>query len=53
MTLEMISSVSLPVRESRGHKGIFGSVGVIGGSAGERMMVGGPAFTAEAALRPF
>ena len=51
MTLEMISSVSLPVRENRGHKGTFGSVGVIGGSVGERMMVGGPAFTAEAALR--
>ena len=51
MTLEMISNVSLPVREPRGHRGTFGSVGVIGGSAGERMMVGGPAFTAEAALR--
>ena len=51
MTLEMISSVSLPLREPRGHKGTFGSVGVIGGSVGERMMVGGPAFTAEAALR--
>ena len=51
MTLEMISTVSLPVREPRGHKGTFGSVGVIGGSVGDRMMVGGPAFTAEAALR--
>jgi hydroxyethylthiazole kinase-like uncharacterized protein yjeF len=51
MTIEMISNVSMPAREPRGHKGTFGSVGVIGGSVGDRMMVGGPAFTAEAALR--
>ena len=51
MTLEMITDVSMPARDPRGHKGVFGSVGVIGGSVGERMMVGGPAFTAEAALR--
>ncbi len=49
----------LPPRDPRGHKGTFGTVAVIGGSAhrpGERgtggeQMVGGPALAATAALR--
>jgi len=42
----------LPVRDPRGHKGTFGTVLVIGGHAGApRVMIGGPAFTANAALR--
>lgn len=45
----------LPLRDPAGHKGTFGTVCVIGGQsanpAGGREMVGGPAFTATAALR--
>lgn len=41
----------LPPRPVDGHKGTFGTVLVVGGSCGERMMLGGPAFTALAALR--
>lgn len=38
----------LPVRESTGHKGTFGKVGIIGGSPG---MSGAPAMTGMAALK--
>lgn len=42
----------LPPRDPEGHKGTFGTVAVIGGQAGApRMMIGGPALTARAALR--
>ena len=45
-------SVSLPERNSRGHKGIFGTVGVIGGSISSRsVMLGSPVFAAQAAIR--
>lgn len=41
-----------PARESAGHKGTFGTVCVIGGQAEPpRVMIGGPAFSAAAALR--
>ncbi len=43
---------TLPPRDPHGHKGTFGTVGVIGGQAAPpRVMIGGPAFTASAALR--
>jgi NAD(P)H-hydrate epimerase len=43
---------TLPQRAVDGHKGTFGTVMVIGGqAAAARMMIGGPAFTALAALR--
>lgn len=42
----------LPVRPADGHKGTFGTVCVLGGqAAGPRVMIGGPAFSASAALR--
>jgi NAD(P)H-hydrate epimerase len=42
----------LPRRDPEGHKGTFGTVCVIGGQAhAPRVMIGGPAFTASAALR--
>lgn len=46
---------TLPRRPSDGHKGTFGTVYVLGGQAagndGGRVMIGGPAFSAQAALR--
>ncbi len=43
---------SLPSRQRDGHKGTFGTVCVIGGQANApHVMIGGPAFTATAALR--
>jgi ADP-dependent NAD(P)H-hydrate dehydratase len=43
---------SLPPRPEHGHKGTFGTVCVVGGRADEqRIMVGGPALSALAALR--
>ena len=46
------STLRLPARPAHGHKGTFGTVAVLGGQAvGPRVMVGGPAFTAHAALR--
>ena len=43
---------SLLRRDPAGHKGTFGTVCVLGGqAAGPRVMIGGPAFTATAALR--
>ena len=43
---------SLPPRPVDGHKGTFGTVCVIGGQANApHVMIGGPAFTATAALR--
>lgn len=43
---------SLPRRPSEGHKGTFGTVGILGGQAASpRPMIGGPCFTALAALR--
>lgn len=48
----MTTDPVLPPRDARGHKGTFGTVVVIGGqAAGPRMMLGGPALTARAALR--
>jgi NAD(P)H-hydrate epimerase len=42
----------LPPRPAAGHKGTFGTVGVLGGQAdAPRVMIGGPALTATAALR--
>lgn len=42
----------LPPRPAEGHKGTFGTVGVVGGqAAGPRVMIGGPALSALAALR--
>ncbi len=42
----------LPARPAEGHKGTFGTVCVLGGqAAAPRVMLGGPAFTATAALR--
>lgn len=42
----------LPARPEDGHKGTFGTVCVVGGQAtGPRIMLGGPAFSALAALR--
>ncbi|MEC9157750.1 MAG: NAD(P)H-hydrate dehydratase [Planctomycetota bacterium] len=41
----------MPPRDPDGHKGTFGTVGVIGGQCGGELMIGGPAFTALAALR--
>jgi len=42
----------LPARDPRGHKGTFGTVVVIGGQAmAPRLMLGGPALSARAALR--
>jgi hydroxyethylthiazole kinase-like uncharacterized protein yjeF len=43
---------ALPDRPPDGHKGTFGTVLVVGGqAAAPRVMIGGPAFTATAALR--
>lgn len=42
---------TLPARPIDGHKGTFGTVCVVGGNGGERMMIGGPALSALAALR--
>lgn len=41
----------LPTRDFRGHKGTFGTVVVVGGSAGNPRMIGAPALAALAALR--
>jgi len=43
---------TLPARDPAGHKGTFGTVCVLGGQAARpRVMIGGPAFSATAALR--
>ncbi|MCH8823061.1 MAG: NAD(P)H-hydrate dehydratase [Planctomycetes bacterium] len=43
---------TLPKRPAAGHKGTFGTVCVVGGQAAEpKVMLGGPAFSAIAALR--
>ena len=43
---------ALPKRPARGHKGTFGTVCVLGGQAASpRVMIGGPALSATAALR--
>lgn len=42
----------LPPRPSAGHKGTFGTVAILGGNlSSHTIMLGGPAFVAEAALR--
>lgn len=41
----------LPTRDTRGHKGTFGTVAVLGGQAGATPMIGSSALTAIAALR--
>ena len=51
MTIDVIELPALPVRDPEGHKGTFGTVGVIGGQASERVMFGSPALTAMGALR--
>lgn len=43
--------MKLPARDPRGHKGTFGTVVVVGGSAGNPRMIGAPAIAALAALR--
>ncbi len=47
----MTDQPTLPPRQASGHKGTFGSVLVIGGHAGNPVMLGGPALAARAALR--
>ena len=42
---------SLPARQTRGHKGSFGTTLVMGGSTNPRIMVGAPALAARAAIR--
>lgn len=51
MSVEMIDLPSLPQRDPDGHKGTFGTVGVIGGQVSERIMLGSPALAALGALR--
>jgi len=47
-----LEPASLPARDPRGHKGTFGTVVIIGGqAAAPRVMLGGPALSARAALR--
>lgn len=42
----------MPYRPKEGHKGTFGTVAIIGGSiSGPRVMLGGPALAAKAAIR--
>jgi len=52
LSADLPRDLRLPPRDQRGHKGTFGTVGVIGGSSSEgRRMIGGPCFAALAALR--
>lgn len=51
MNLEHVDLPRLPSRDPEGHKGTFGTVGVIGGCVGERMMLGSVALSALGALR--
>ena len=48
---ELVDRPAMPARDPLGHKGTFGTVGVIGGQCGSEVMIGGPAFSALAALR--
>lgn len=54
-SVSMSDLPTLPARPAHGHKGTFGTVYVLGGqaagSAGGRVMIGGPAFAAMGALR--
>ncbi|MGA1467415.1 MAG: NAD(P)H-hydrate dehydratase [Phycisphaerales bacterium] len=47
----MTTSIPWPPRPLDGHKGTFGTVLVVGGSLGQRGMLGGPTFSALGALR--
>lgn len=48
----MTDRFEIPARAADGHKGTFGTVLVVGGQAADgRVMIGGPAFSARAALR--
>ena len=38
---ELVERPPMPARDPGGHKGTFGTVGVIGGQSGEEVMVGG------------
>ena len=49
--VEDSSVPALPPRPLDGHKGSFGTVVVVGGSAGEPMMLGGPCLAGRAAFR--
>ena len=51
MNIEQIELPALPQRDPDGHKGTFGTVGVIGGQVTERVMVGSLALSALGALR--
>ena len=51
MMPEPFTPGALPAREPDGHKGTFGTVGVVGGAAGERVMIGSAALAALGALR--
>ncbi len=42
---------ALPARPIDGHKGTFGTVSIVGGSVGGRMMLGAPALAGRGALR--
>ena len=48
---DQVDRPKMPARNPQGHKGTFGTVGVIGGQCGAELMIGGPAFSAMAALR--
>ncbi len=48
---ELIDPPMLPPRHAEGHKGTFGTTLVIGGAITPRVMPGGPALAARAALR--
>lgn len=44
-------TIRIPPRPPSGHKGMFGTVLVVGGCVGPRRMIGGPALAAAAAMR--
>ena len=48
---ELVERPEMPSRDPSGHKGTFGTVGVVGGQCGGEIMIGGPAFSALGALR--
>ena len=48
---DLVDRPTMPARDPLGHKGTFGTVGVIGGQCGGEVMIGGPAFSALGALR--
>lgn len=51
LTLDESPVPALPARPRDGHKGTFGTVAVVGGSAGSGMMLGAPTLAGRGALR--